>query len=158
MASNAWAQTSMFLVSLLGLKSMPCHAPALRGIGDAGFSQLIRFHCRVIELNVALGRAFPASRTVWGVSDMKLTHAVKLISPIVVCVTLSACATDYVSRLSDPGAGKPSVGYSEANVDPAMLMNGTYASKQLYGSSFGTFCMTDRCSQQAPLWSSGWTP
>ena len=89
---------------------------------------------------------------------MTLTNTVKLISPIVVCVTLSACATDYVSRLSEPNIGAPGVRYSEENVDPSMLMNGTYASKQLYGSSFGTFCMTDRCGQQAPLWSSGWAP
>ena len=87
-----------------------------------------------------------------------LTTAVKLISPIVACVALSACATDYVSRLTDPSAGAPSVRYSERTVDPTMLMNGTYASKQLSGSSFGTLCMTDRCSQQAPLWSSGWAP
>ena len=89
---------------------------------------------------------------------MKLTNAIKLISPIVVCVALSACATDYVSQLSDPTAGALRVRYSEGNVDPAMLMDGTYASKQLYGSSFGTLCMTDRCSQQGPLWSSGWAP
>jgi hypothetical protein len=89
---------------------------------------------------------------------MKLTDAIKLISPIVGCAALSACATDYVSRLTDPSSGAPSVRYSEGNVDPAMLMNGTYASKQLSGSSFGTFCITDRCAQQTPLWSSGWAP
>jgi hypothetical protein len=89
---------------------------------------------------------------------MKLTNPVKLISPIVVCVTLSACATDYVSQLTEPDFGMNHLKYTEGNVDPTMLMNGTYASRQLNGSSLGAFCMTDRCSQQAPLWSSGWTP
>jgi hypothetical protein len=89
---------------------------------------------------------------------MKLATAVQLISPIVVCVALSACATDYVEQLAEPSFGMGHLKLTEGNVDPAMLMNGTYASKQLYGSSFGAFCMTDRCSQQAPLWSSGWAP
>ena len=89
---------------------------------------------------------------------MKPATAVKLISSFVVCVTLAACATDYASQLAEPNFGKHGLKYTEGNVDPTMLMNGTYASKQLYGSSFGTFCITDRCSQQAPLWSSGWAP
>jgi hypothetical protein len=93
-----------------------------------------------------------------GVSGMKLTKAAKFIFPVLVCAALSACATDYVSQLSDPGFGTHRLKLTEGNVDPAMLMNGTYASKQLYGSSFGAFCTTDRCSQQAPLWSSGWAP
>ena len=89
---------------------------------------------------------------------MKLTHPIKLVSRIVVCVALSACATDYVSQLAEPNYGMHGLKYTEGNVDPTMLMNGTYASKQLYGSFFGTFCMTDRCSQQAPLWSYGSAP
>jgi hypothetical protein len=91
-------------------------------------------------------------------SDMKLTNGIKLISPIIACVILSACATDYVSQLAEPNYGMHGLKYTEGNVDPTMLMNGTYASKQLYGSSFGTFCMAERCSQQAPSWSPGLAP
>jgi hypothetical protein len=36
---------------------------------------------------------------------MKLTNAVKLISPIAVCAALSACATDYGSQLAEPNFG-----------------------------------------------------
>jgi hypothetical protein len=86
----------------------------------------------------------------------------KLISSLIICLALSACATDYVSQISEPNYGRHSLHLSEENVDPAMLMNGIYASKQMNGSfataPFGAFCMTDRCSQQAPLWSSGWAP
>jgi hypothetical protein len=53
--------------------------------------------------------------------------------------------------------------FTEGDVDPTLLMNGTYASKQmngLYGSkSLGVFCLTDyRCSPQAQQSSSGWNP
>jgi hypothetical protein len=92
---------------------------------------------------------------------MKLTNAVKLISPIVVCVALSACATDYGSQLAEPDYGRHGMHYTEGNVDPTMLMNGTYASKQLNGPSMplGAFCLTDyRCSPQSQLSSSGWAP
>jgi hypothetical protein len=86
----------------------------------------------------------------------------KLISSLMICLSLSACATDYLSRLSEPNYSKGGLHYSEENVDPAMLMNGIYASKQMNGSyataPFGAFCATNRCSQQAPLWSSGWAP
>jgi hypothetical protein len=85
---------------------------------------------------------------------MKLTNAVKLISPIVVCVALSACATDYGSQLAEPNYGRHGMHYTEGNVDPTMLMNGTYASKQLNGPSMplGAFCLTDyRCSPQSQL-------
>jgi hypothetical protein len=86
----------------------------------------------------------------------------RLISTLIICLALSACATDYVSQLSEHNFGKSGLSYSEENVDPTMLMNGIYASKQLNGSyataPFGAFCMTDRCSQEAPLWSSGWAP
>ena len=86
----------------------------------------------------------------------------RLISTLIICLALSACATDYVSQLSEHNVGKSGLRYSEENVDPTMLMNGIYASKQLNGSyataPFGAFCMTDRCSQQGPLWSSGWAP
>jgi hypothetical protein len=51
---------------------------------------------------------------------MKLTNAVKLISPIVVCVALSACATDYGSQLAEPNYGRHGMHYTEGNVDPTM--------------------------------------
>jgi hypothetical protein len=76
-------------------------------------------------------------------------------------MSLSACATDYASQLSEPGYGYRRLDYSEENVDPAMLMNGTYASKQLNGPSMPlqAFCFTEyRCSQQSQLRFSGWDP
>jgi hypothetical protein len=57
----------------------------------------------------------------------------KLISSFVICLALSACATDYVSQLSEPNYGRHSFHYSEGNVDPTLLMNGVYASKQMNG-------------------------
>ena len=89
---------------------------------------------------------------------MKLTNAVKLTSHIVVCVGLSACATDYVSQLAEPNYGLHRMHYAEGNVNPTMLINGTYATKQLNGPSMplGAFCLTDyRCSPQSQLSSSG---
>lgn len=85
----------------------------------------------------------------------------KLIPSLIMILALSACATDYASQLSEPNYGRRGLHYSEENVDPTLLMNGIYASKQLNGSSMplGAFCLTDyRCSQQSPLWSSGWAP
>jgi hypothetical protein len=87
----------------------------------------------------------------------------KLISSLMICLGLSACATDYVSQLSGPGYGIRSLKYSEGDVDPALLMNGTYASKQMNGLSvsnpLGVVCLTDyRCSRQAQPPSSGWDP
>jgi hypothetical protein len=85
----------------------------------------------------------------------------KLLSSLIICLALSACATDYASQLSEPGFGYRRLDYSEDNVDPAMLMNGIYASKQLNGPSLPlrAFCLNDyRCSPQSPLPSSGWDP
>jgi hypothetical protein len=87
----------------------------------------------------------------------------RLISTLIVCLGISACATDYVSQLSEPNYGIRSLHYSRETVDPTLLINGTYASKQmngLYGSkSLGVFCLTDyRCSPQAQQASSGWNP
>lgn len=84
-------------------------------------------------------------------------------SSLIICLALSACATDYVSQLSEPNYGVKRMHLTEENVDPTLLMNGVYASKQVndsYGSRpLGAFCLTDySCSQQAPLWASGWTP
>lgn len=85
----------------------------------------------------------------------------RLISMLVVCLGLSACATDYVSQLYEPNHGVRVMQFSEGNVDPAMLMNGVYASKQMDGFSvsnpLGAYCVTNyRCSQAVPR--SGWDP
>jgi hypothetical protein len=87
----------------------------------------------------------------------------KLISSLTICLALSACATDYASQLSEPNFGIRGLHFSEENVDPTLLMNGIYASKQMNGPSvskpLGAFCLTDyRCSQQSQLRSSGWAP
>ena len=89
----------------------------------------------------------------------------KLISSLIICLALSACASDYASRLSEPDYGRvQSLHYSEYNnMDPTLMMNGVYASKQMNGSnlsgSLGAFCLTTyRCSQQAQLSASGFTP
>jgi len=57
----------------------------------------------------------------------------KLISSLIICLGLSACATDYVSQLSEPNFGLRGLHLSPENVDPTLLMNGTYASKQMNG-------------------------
>jgi hypothetical protein len=84
----------------------------------------------------------------------------RLITLLIISLGLSACATDYVSQLSQPNFGLRGLHYSPENVDPTLLMNGTYASKQmngLYGSR--AFCLTDyRCSPQAEQSSAGWNP
>ena len=86
----------------------------------------------------------------------------RLISSLIVCLGLSACATNYVSQLSLPGYGIRSLHYTESNVDPALLLNGIYASKQmngLYVTPLGAFCSTDyRCSPSAQQSSAGWNP
>jgi hypothetical protein len=86
----------------------------------------------------------------------------RLISALIICLGLSACATDYVSQLYEPDYGRRGLHLSEQNLDPSMLMDGTYAAKQLNGFSgskpFGTLCFTGyRCSQPAQQWS-GWDP
>jgi hypothetical protein len=87
----------------------------------------------------------------------------KLISSLIICLALSACATDYVSQLSEPNYGRHGLHYSEGNVDPTLMMNGIYASKQMNGADvsapLGAFCFTAyRCSQQPQLWASGSAP
>jgi hypothetical protein len=57
----------------------------------------------------------------------------RLISLAIICLGLSACATDYVSQLYEPNFGVRGLHLSPANVDPTLLMNGTYASKQMNG-------------------------
>jgi hypothetical protein len=84
----------------------------------------------------------------------------RLIAPLIICLGLSACATDFVSQLYQPNYGIRSLKYTESDVDPTLLMSGTYASKQMngvYGSR--AFCLTDnRCSPQPQQSSSGWNP
>jgi hypothetical protein len=87
----------------------------------------------------------------------------KLISSLMMCLGLSACATDYASQLSAPNFGIRSLKYSEGTMDPTLLMNGSYAARQLNGSyaavPLGAFCLTDyRCSPQAPQAPPGWNP
>jgi hypothetical protein len=88
------------------------------------------------------------------------SRPMRLISSLMVCLALSACATDYVSQLYQPNYGLRGLKYTESNIDPTLLMNGSYASKQtngFYGSS--AFCLTDyRCSPLAQQRSSGWDP
>jgi hypothetical protein len=77
----------------------------------------------------------------------------KVISSLIICLALSACATDYVSQLAQPNYGMPALN-PEENVDPALLMSGVYAPRPS-----GAFCFTVyRCSLQAPLWSAGSAP
>ena len=87
----------------------------------------------------------------------------RLIALLILSLGLSACATDYASQLSEPNFGVRGLHYSPADVDPTLLMNGTYASKQMngfYGSKYsGPFCLTDaRCSPKAQQSSAGWNP
>ena len=85
----------------------------------------------------------------------------RLITSLILCLGLSACATDYVSQLSGPDFGRRGLHYTEENLDPSMLMNGTYAAKKMngfYASPYGAFCLTGyRCSQATQQWS-GWDP
>lgn len=72
----------------------------------------------------------------------------RLISSLIVCLGLSACATDYVSRLYEPNYGVRGLKYSEDTLDPTLIMNGTYASKQMNGFYV----------PRPQRWSSGWDP
>jgi hypothetical protein len=84
---------------------------------------------------------------------MKLINQVKLFSPLIVGLALSACATDYASQLSEPHFGYRAL-QSTDSLDPAQLTEGLYVSRPT-----GAFCLTAyRCSQQPPLWASGFTP
>jgi hypothetical protein len=87
----------------------------------------------------------------------------KLVLSLIICLALSACTTDYVSQLSEPNFGRHGLKYSEGNVDPTLMMNGVYASKQMNGPDVSAplevFCLTEyRCSQQPQLWASGSAP
>jgi hypothetical protein len=57
----------------------------------------------------------------------------RLISSLMVCLALSACATDYVSQMSQPNFGVQGLRLSGDTLDPSSLMNGTYAAKQKQG-------------------------
>jgi hypothetical protein len=87
----------------------------------------------------------------------------RLIPILIANLTVTACATDYASQLSEPGFGRTGMHYTEDNLDPILMMNGVYASKLSNGSfvsrGFGSLCLADGgCSHQAPWWSSGWAP
>jgi hypothetical protein len=86
----------------------------------------------------------------------------KLISLLIICLGLSACATDYASQLYQPNYGVRGLHYTESDVDPTFLMNGGYASRQMNGLSgsrfLAPFCLADyRCSPTQPS-SAGWNP
>jgi hypothetical protein len=84
---------------------------------------------------------------------MKLIGRIKLISPLIVGLALCACATDYASQLSEPHFGAHVVN-SQDTLDPAVIMNGLYMSQPV-----GTYCLAAYgCSQQQPLWATGFTP
>jgi hypothetical protein len=93
-------------------------------------------------------------------ANLVRSQAMRVISALIVCLALSACATDYVSQMYQPNYGVRGLHYTESNIDPILMMNGSYAAKQsngLYGSS--AFCVTDyRCSPQAQQRSTGWDP
>jgi hypothetical protein len=76
----------------------------------------------------------------------------KLISILIICLGLPACATDYVSQLSEPNFGVRGLHISE-DADPVLLMNGVYASKQMGGVYISK--PHGALSQQPP---SGWDP
>jgi hypothetical protein len=83
---------------------------------------------------------------------MKLISLVKLISPLIIGLALSACATDYASQLSEPHFGARALN-SRDSMDPAVMMNGLYVSRPV-----GTYCLAaSGCSPQ-PLWASGFAP
>jgi hypothetical protein len=99
----------------------------------------------------------------WVLGNPARGNCMKLISSLIIYVALSACATDYVSQLAEPNYGLHSLKYTEENVDPALMMNGIYASKKMsapyVSQPLGAFCLTNYgCTQQAPLSSSGWAP
>jgi hypothetical protein len=76
----------------------------------------------------------------------------RLISALFICLGLSACATDYVSQLSEPNYGIRSLHISE-DANPVLLMNGGYASKQLNG-----FYVSKPYGTQSQQPASGWDP
>jgi hypothetical protein len=84
---------------------------------------------------------------------MKVICAAKGILPVAIGMALSACATDYASRLSQPNFGRYELN-GDTNVDPASLSRGVYTSQPP-----GVWCNSGyRCFQQAPLSASGWAP
>lgn len=83
----------------------------------------------------------------------------RLFLALIACLSLSACVTDYESQLYEPNYGVRGLHLSPGDVDPSMLMNGTYASKQLNGFYVSKSCLPDyRCSPQSQQSSSGWNP
>jgi hypothetical protein len=83
---------------------------------------------------------------------MKLVNRVRLISPLIIGLALSACATDYASQLSEPHFGARTLN-SRDSLDPAVLTNGLYGSRPV-----GTYCLAAYGCSQQPLWASGFAP
>jgi hypothetical protein len=72
----------------------------------------------------------------------------RLMLSLMICLGLSACATDYVSQMSEANYGVRSLEFTKDDVDPIPLMNGTSASKRMNG------LYVSRPQQS----SSGWNP
>jgi hypothetical protein len=83
---------------------------------------------------------------------MMLVSRVRLISPLIIGLALSACATDYASQLSEPHFGAHVLS-SRDSLDPAVMMNGLYISQPV-----GTYCLAAYGCSQQPLWATGFTP
>jgi hypothetical protein len=83
---------------------------------------------------------------------MKPISRVKLISPLIIGLTLSACATDYASQLSEPHFGARTFN-SRDSLDPSVIMNGLYEARPV-----GTYCLAAYGCSQQPLWASGFAP
>jgi hypothetical protein len=78
---------------------------------------------------------------------------IKVIAPLSIGLALSACATDYTSQLAEPNFGRQVLN-SKDSLDPSQLTNGLYLSRPA-----AAFCLsTYGCSQQPPLWASGFAP
>jgi hypothetical protein len=84
----------------------------------------------------------------------------RLILSLIACLALSACATDYASQLYEPHYGLRGLHYSESDIDPGLLMNGGYASKQMNPGlrSLAPCSINYRCSPQVQQSSAGWNP
>jgi hypothetical protein len=120
--------------------------PALKLASPLSAARLLAFHDRAISFTQVL------ANSIW-------SRTMRLISTLIVCLGLSACATDYASQLDQPNFGVRRLQYTESDVDPTMLMNGTYASKKMNGLYGSAFCLNAyRCSQQAQQSSPGWDP
>ena len=85
-------------------------------------------------------------------SRMNLIKRIGSMSPLIVALALSACATDYASQLSEPHFGYRTFN-SRDSLDPAVIMNGLYVPRP-----DAAYCLTAYGCSQQPLWASGFTP